>query len=111
MRINIKKLTETAKTPTRGSEYAAGYDLYAAIYSGEVPEGKYIPSASVLPKEVVWADNEQRKYCKKLIEDIDIDLTYVPFTVVGLILIIFLTNAFKFANKSSSEKETLPIIP
>lgn len=52
---------------------AIGYDLYAAIYSGEVPEGKYIPSASVLPKEVVWADNEQRKYCKKLIEDIDID--------------------------------------
>lgn len=30
MQINIKKLKETAKTPTRGSEYAAGYDLYSA---------------------------------------------------------------------------------
>ena len=30
MIINIKKLKETAKTPTRGSEYAAGYDLYSA---------------------------------------------------------------------------------
>ena len=31
MKINIKKLTDTAMTPTRGSEYAAGYDLYADI--------------------------------------------------------------------------------
>ena len=28
--INIKLLNELAKVPTRGSEYAAGYDLYAA---------------------------------------------------------------------------------
>lgn len=30
MEINIKLLNESAKVPTRGSEYAAGYDLYAA---------------------------------------------------------------------------------
>lgn len=29
IQISIKKLTSTAKLPTRGSEYAAGYDLYA----------------------------------------------------------------------------------
>ena len=29
MNIKYKKLTKTAMTPTRGSEYAAGYDLYA----------------------------------------------------------------------------------
>lgn len=29
MHIHVKKLTSTAKLPTRGSEYAAGYDLYA----------------------------------------------------------------------------------
>lgn len=29
--INIKKLNEMAELPTRGSEEAAGYDLYAAI--------------------------------------------------------------------------------
>ena len=28
--IKVKKLNEFAKLPTRGSEYAAGYDLYAA---------------------------------------------------------------------------------
>ena len=28
--MNYKKLNEFAKEPTRGSEYAAGYDLYAA---------------------------------------------------------------------------------
>lgn len=31
MNININKLTTTAKTPERGSEYAAGYDLFADI--------------------------------------------------------------------------------
>lgn len=29
--INFKKLNDMAIVPTRGSEYAAGYDLYAAI--------------------------------------------------------------------------------
>lgn len=31
MKINIKKLHPNAKIPTRGSEMAAGYDLYACI--------------------------------------------------------------------------------
>jgi dUTP pyrophosphatase len=31
LKVKIKRLTETAKIPTRGSEYAAGYDLYADI--------------------------------------------------------------------------------
>ena len=31
MKIEIKKLRENAKIPTRGSEYAAGYDLYACL--------------------------------------------------------------------------------
>lgn len=29
--VNYKRLKEGAKEPTRGSEYAAGYDLYACI--------------------------------------------------------------------------------
>ena len=29
--VKIKKLNDNAKIPTRGSEYAAGYDLYACI--------------------------------------------------------------------------------
>lgn len=31
MRVNIKKLTETAILPERGSAYAAGYDLFADV--------------------------------------------------------------------------------
>ncbi len=31
MKINIKRLTETAILPERGSAYAAGYDLFADI--------------------------------------------------------------------------------
>lgn len=33
MIVNFKKLYDDAITPTRGSEYAAGYDLYAYISS------------------------------------------------------------------------------
>ena len=29
--VKVKKLDENAKLPTRGSDYAAGYDLYACI--------------------------------------------------------------------------------
>lgn len=31
MQINFKRLNNNATVPTRGSDYAAGYDLYAAI--------------------------------------------------------------------------------
>jgi dUTP pyrophosphatase len=31
MKIQVKKLTDTAKLPTRGSASAAGYDLYADL--------------------------------------------------------------------------------
>ena len=33
MNIKVKKLSNNAMMPTRGSEYAAGYDLYACIPS------------------------------------------------------------------------------
>lgn len=33
LNIHVKKLDEKATIPTRGSEYAAGYDLYACIDS------------------------------------------------------------------------------
>lgn len=40
--VRVKRLTETAKMPTRGSAFAAGFDLYAdttediVVYPGEV---------------------------------------------------------------------------
>ena len=34
MKVKIKKLCKSAKTPTRGSEYACGYDAYACIGDG-----------------------------------------------------------------------------
>lgn len=42
MNINVKKVFEEAVIPTSGSKYAAGYDLYAHIETGEkiIPAGK-----------------------------------------------------------------------
>lgn len=34
--MNYKKLYKTAQEPTRGSEYAAGYDLYACGYENQM---------------------------------------------------------------------------
>lgn len=36
MQIKIKKLNPNAKTPTRGSEQAAGYDIYACLEDANV---------------------------------------------------------------------------
>lgn len=33
MEVKVKKLKDNAKIPTRGSDYAAGYDLYACLDS------------------------------------------------------------------------------
>ena len=46
-----------------------------------------------------------------IVEDIDMFLTYSPFTVAGFTFNIVATNEFKFSSKSSSLKEALPIIP
>lgn len=51
MSIKIKRLTETAKIPTKGSEYAAGFDLYADNF-GDFKNGKEW-SLMILPGETV----------------------------------------------------------
>ena len=43
MKLKIKRLNDLAKIPTRGSEYAAGYDLYAATnYNIEIDPHKTV---------------------------------------------------------------------
>lgn len=46
MQIKVKKLNEKAILPTRGSEYAAGYDLYACIKNED--ERVIIPAHSTV---------------------------------------------------------------
>ena len=48
MRIEYIKLNEDAIEPTRGSDYAAGYDLYAISYSKEVKTIKIKPHETKL---------------------------------------------------------------
>lgn len=47
--INIKKTDENAKTPTYGSEFAAGADLYAVIHNEE-------NKVEILPGETAFID-------------------------------------------------------
>lgn len=39
MEVEVKKLYDSAVLPTRGSEYAAGLDLYACGYEGNMTDG------------------------------------------------------------------------
>jgi dUTP pyrophosphatase len=52
-KIKIKRLNDLAKIPTRGSEYAAGYDLYAATaYDIEIPPHKTVKIGTGLAIEL-----------------------------------------------------------
>lgn len=51
MSIKIKRLTETAKIPTKGSEYAAGFDLYADNFGDFKSEKEW--SLMILPGDTV----------------------------------------------------------
>ena len=51
MKVEIKKLNENAKIPTRGTEYAAGADLYACIEENMIfnpHETKLVPTGLAL---------------------------------------------------------------
>jgi dUTP pyrophosphatase len=48
MEIKIKKLYEDSIIPTRGSDYAAGYDLYAYIHGEECATRYILPHETVL---------------------------------------------------------------
>ena len=106
MKIQIKKLKENAQLPTRGSAYAAGYDLYACldeaitIASGEtvkvgtglsiaVPEGYFgaiFARSGLAAKEglrpancVGVADSDYRgEYIVALHNDSDVTRTVTP---------------------------------
>ena len=52
-KVKIKRLNDLAKIPTRGSEYAAGYDLYAATaYDIEIPPHKTVKIGTGLAIEL-----------------------------------------------------------
>lgn len=51
MSIKIKRLTKTAKIPTKGSEYAAGFDLYADNFGDFKSEKEW--SLMILPGDTV----------------------------------------------------------
>ena len=124
MRINIKKLTETAKLPERGSAYAAGYDLFADLKEAveiapkqtlmintgvamEIPEGYWggiFARSGLSSKEglrpancvgVVDADY-RGPICVALHNDSEVVRTVVPGQKVAqLVVVPFLTVEFE----------------
>ena len=124
MKINIKKLSETAKLPERGSAFAAGYDLFAdlqetieikphetyMINTGvamEIPEGYWggvFARSGLSAKEglrpancvgVVDADY-RGPVCVALHNDGEVSRTVVPGQKVAqLVVVPFLTVEFE----------------
>ena len=124
MKINIKKLSETAKLPERGSAYAAGYDLFADLKEAveiapkqtlmintgvamEIPEGYWggiFARSGLSSKEglrpancvgVVDADY-RGPICVALHNDSEVVRTVVPGQKVAqLVVVPFLTVEFE----------------
>jgi dUTP pyrophosphatase len=128
MKIQIKKLKENAQLPTRGSAYAAGYDLYACldeaitIASGEtvkvgtglsiaVPEGYFgaiFARSGLAAKEglrpancVGVADSDYRgEYIVALHNDSDVTRTVTPNErIAQLVIMPFLSVTFEEAQE------------
>ena len=128
MKIQIKKLKENAHLPTRGSAYAAGYDLYACldeaitIASGEtvkvgtglsiaVPEGYFgaiFARSGLAAKEglrpancVGVADSDYRgEYIVALHNDSDVTRTVTPNErIAQLVIMPFLSVTFEEAQE------------
>jgi dUTP pyrophosphatase len=72
----VKKLVESAQAPTRGSAFAAGYDLYAAKETVIPAKGKAgvdtglaiaVPEGTCrvdwIPEVMSYADENRRPYC------------------------------------------------
>ncbi len=124
MKINIKKLSDTAKLPERGSAYAAGYDLFADLKEAveiapkqtlmintgvamEIPEGYWggiFARSGLSSKEglrpancvgVVDADY-RGPICVALHNDSEVVRTVVPGQKVAqLVVVPFLTVEFE----------------
>lgn len=45
--LQVKKLSETARLPTRGSDFAAGYDMYASKATTVPARGKVLVSTDI----------------------------------------------------------------
>lgn len=130
MKINIKKLNENAIIPTRGSNDAAGYDLYACISSPiivtphstakigtglaiEIPSGYFgavFARSGLATKEglrpgncVGVCDSDYRgEYIVALHNDTDIPRTITPSErIAQLVVMPYLPVEFKEADELS----------
>ena len=128
--INVKKLNNLAKLPTRGSEYAAGYDLYAATsynieiqphttvkigtgLSFELPQGTFaaiFPRSGIATKRglrpancVGVCDNDYRgEYIVALHNDTnEIQIIEPQERIAQMILLPFVEMSFNEVNELS----------
>ena len=131
--IKIKKLSENAIIPTRGSEYAAGYDLYACTNSPiiitphetikvgtglaiEIPEGYFgaifarsglATKQGLRPANCVGVcDSDYRgEYIVALHNDTDIPQTINPMErIAQLVIMPFLEIEFNEVNELENTK-------
>ena len=98
--LKIKRLTETAKIPTRGSDFAAGYDLYADItetitisphttekiptgIATEIPHGYF---AAVFPRSgIATKKGLNLANCTAIIDEDYRGQWYIPIHNIGLV--------------------------
>lgn len=128
--IKIKKLEDNAQIPTKGSKYAAGYDLYACIdraitiaphttekigtgLAVEIPHGYFgavfarsglATKKGLRPANAVGVCDEDYRgeYIVALHNDMDEPMTVEPFErIAQLVILPYLSVEFKEVNELS----------
>lgn len=128
--IKIKKLKDNAQIPTRGSKYAAGYDLYAGIDKAitiaphttekigtglaiEIPHGYFgavfarsglATKKGLRPANAVGVCDEDYRgeYIVALHNDMDKPMTVEPFErIAQLVILPYLSVEFEEVNELS----------
>lgn len=100
MKLNVKKISETAQIPIYGSDYAAGMDLFSCTDIDIAPQSRRLVSTGI---SVSWTseDEDPRKYYLRIAprsglsvkNNIDIGAGVVDFDYRGEIFVCFINNS------------------
>lgn len=97
MKLNIKKLNDSAKVPTYGSDYAAGLDLYSSVDLLIPSNTRKLVSTGI---SIAWNGDDAKNYYLRIAprsglsvkNNIDIGAGVVDYDYRGELFVCFINN-------------------
>jgi dUTP pyrophosphatase len=97
MKLNIKRLNDSAKIPTYGSDYAAGLDLYSSVDLLIPSNTRKLVSTGI---SIAWNGDDEKNYYLRIAprsglsvkNNIDIGAGVVDYDYRGELFVCFINN-------------------